>query len=75
MIDNKQRREYVKRLRGQAEARRNMMPDTCMSDRRLTDSIHPAFGLGDIHAPVHGVPAKLADMVDCTECEAEAAND
>ena len=64
MISDKQRREYVKHLRGQAEAWRNMMPDICMSDRRLTDSIHMAFGFDDIHAPVHEVLTMLADIID-----------
>ena len=75
MTSDKQRREYVKHLRDQAEAWRNMMPDICMSDRRLTDSIHLAFGLEDIHAPVHEVLAKLADMVDCAGCDVEATDD
>ena len=75
MVSDKQRREYAKHLRGQAEAWRNMMPGIRMSDRRLTDSIHLAFGLDDIHAPVHEVLAKLADMVDCTGCEVEVADD
>ena len=75
MITDEKRREYVKHLRGQAEAWRNMMPGICMSDRRLTDSIHMAFGLDDIHAPVHEVLAKLADIIDCTGYETEATND
>lgn len=56
-------------------ARRNMMPSICMSDRRLTDSIHLAFGLDDIRATVHEVLVKLADMVDCAGCETEVTND
>lgn len=64
MISDKQRREYVKHLRGQASARRNMMPGIRMSDRRLTDSIHMAFGLDDVDTPVHEALSMLADMVD-----------
>lgn len=75
MTSDKQRHEYVKHLRGQAEAWRNMMPDICMSDRRLTDSIHFAFGLDDIHAPVHEVLTMLADIIDCTECGEDMTND
>lgn len=75
MITDKERREIAKRLRDQAGAWRCMMPDIRMSDRRLTDSIHMAFGLDDIHAPVHEVLAMLADLIDCPECGAEAIDE
>ena len=69
MTSDSNRREIVEHLRGQAEAWRNMMPDIRMSDRRLTDSIHMAFGLDDINTPVHEVLAMLADLIDRGECE------
>lgn len=75
MITDKERREIAKRLRDQAGAWRCMMPDIRMSDRRLTDSIHMAFGLDDIHAPVYEVLAMLADLIDCPECGAEAIDE
>lgn len=64
MTSDKQRREYVKHLRGQAKAWHDMMPDMLMSDRRLHDSIHMAFGLDDIHTPVHEALTMLADIID-----------
>nr|UWG22965.1 MAG: hypothetical protein [Bacteriophage sp.] len=44
MITDEKRRDAAKNLRDQAEAWRNILPDIRMSDRRLTDSIHMAFG-------------------------------
>nr|UWI39370.1 MAG: hypothetical protein [Bacteriophage sp.] len=41
-----------------------MMPDILMSDRSLHDGIHMAFGLHDIHMPVHGALDMLADLID-----------
>lgn len=41
-----------------------MMPDILMSDRSPHDSIHMAFGLHDIHMPVHEAPDMLADPIE-----------
>lgn len=41
-----------------------MMPDTLMSDRRLHDGIHMAFGLQDRDTPVHGALGTLADIIE-----------
>lgn len=57
-------REFAKNLRDQAEAWRSMMPGIRMSDRRLHDSIHLAFGLDDIDTPVHEALDMLADLID-----------
>lgn len=35
-----------------------------MSDRRLTDSIHMAFGLNDKDTPVHKALGMLADIIE-----------
>ncbi|WP_418911119.1 hypothetical protein [Adlercreutzia sp.] len=70
MITDKERREIAKRLRDQAGAWRCMMPDIRMSDRRLTDSIHMAFGLDDVDTPVHEALDMLADIIDCPGCGA-----
>ena len=75
MITDEKRREAVTHLRGQADAWRNMMPDIRMSDRRLTNSIHMAFGLDDIDTPVHEALDMLADLIDCPQCGAEAVED
>lgn len=64
------RHEFVERLRGQAEAWRDIMPDIRMSDRRLTDSIHMAFGLDDVNTPVYKALGMLADLIDCPNCGA-----
>ena len=69
MITDKERNEIVKHLRGQAGAWRDMMPDIRMSDRRLTDSIHMAFGIDDVDATVHETLGALADLIDRGECE------
>ncbi len=62
-------REFAKNLRDQAEAWRSMIPDIRMSDRRLHDSIHMAFGLNDKDMPVHEALDMLADLIDRGECE------
>lgn len=67
MITDKERREVAKELRDQAEAWRNIMPDIRMSDRRLTDSIHMAFGLNDKDTPVHEALGMLADLIEGNE--------
>lgn len=41
-----------------------MMPDIRISDRRLTDSIHMAFGLDNLDALVHETLDMLADIID-----------
>lgn len=64
MITDEKRREVAKELRDQAEAWRNIMPDIRMSDRRLTDSIHMAFGLNDKDTPVHEALGMLADIIE-----------
>ena len=64
MITGDERREFAKNLRCQAEAWRDMMPDILMSDRSLHDSIHMAFGLHDIHMPVHEALDMPADPID-----------
>ena len=69
MITDEERNEIVKHLRGQAEAWRSMMPDIRMSDRRLTDSIHMAFGIDDVDATVHEALDTLADLIDRGECK------
>lgn len=71
MITDNKRHETVKHLRDQAEAWRSLMPDIRMSDRRLTDSIHMAFGLDDVNTPVHEALGMLADLIDRPECGAE----
>ena len=68
MTSDGERREMVKHLRGQAEAWRNLMPDIRMSDRRLTDSIHMAFGLNDTNITVHEALDMLADLIDSPTC-------
>lgn len=68
MIADKQRREVAEELRGQAEAWRSLMPDISMSDRRLTDSIHMAFGLNDVNITVHEALDMLADLIDRPTC-------
>lgn len=64
MITDWERREVAAELRDQAEARRNIMPDIRMSDRRLTDSIHMAFGPDDKDTPVHEALGMLADIIE-----------
>ena len=64
MITDEKHREIAKELRGQARAWRNILPDICMSDRQLTDSIHIAFGLKDTDMPVHEALDMLADLID-----------
>lgn len=63
-----ERREAVRNLRDQAEAWRSIMPDIRMSDRRLTDSIHMAFGLSDKDTPVHEALDMLVDLIDRPTC-------
>lgn len=51
-------------------AGREIPLDIRMSDRRLGDSIHMAFGLDDLGAPVHETLDTLADLIDCPgRCE------
>lgn len=64
IFTSEERRKVAKNLRDQAEAWRNIMPDIRMSDRRLNDSIHLAFGLDDIDTPVHEALDMLADLID-----------
>ena len=64
MITDEMNREIAKELRGQARAWRNILPDIRMSDRKLTDSIHMAFGLKDTDMPVHEALDMLADIID-----------
>lgn len=64
IFTNGERCEFAKNLRDQAEAWRSMMPGIRMSDRRLNDSIHLAFGLDDIDTPVHEALDMLADLID-----------
>lgn len=64
MIIDNECHEFAKNLRDQAEAWRSMMPNIRMSDRRLHDSIHLAFGLDDIDTPVHEALDMLADLID-----------
>lgn len=64
MITEEKHREIAKELRSQARAWRNILPDICMSDRQLTDSIHMAFGLKDTEMPVHEALDMLADLID-----------
>ena len=71
MITDEERNEIVKHMRGQAEAWRLMMPDIRMSDRRLTDSIHIAFGIDDIDATVYETLGALADLIDRPTCRLE----
>lgn len=82
MITDDVRRERAKNLRDQAEAWRSMMPDIRMSDRRLTDSIHMAFGLDDVDITVHEALDMLADLIDppittrtCEKCGGEWPSD
>lgn len=75
MTSDDDRRKFVKHLRDQAEAWRNMMPDIRMSDRRLTDSIHMAFGLDDVNTPVYKALGMLADLIDCPNCGAEVVDE
>lgn len=81
-ISDEQRRERAKNLRDQAEAWRSLMPDIRMSDRRLTDSIHMAFGLDDVDITVHEALDMLADLIDppittriCEKCGGEWPSD
>lgn len=67
-ISDEQRRERAKNLRDQAEAWRSLMPDIRMSDRRLVDSIHMAFGLDDVDITVHEALDMLADLIDIPTC-------
>ena len=69
MITDEERRKIAEKLRDQAEAWRVMMPDIRMSDRRLTDSIHMAFGIDDIDTTVHETLGALADLIDRGECK------
>lgn len=64
IFTSEERRKVAKNLRDQAEAWRNIMPDIRMSDRRLTDSIHMAFGLNDKDTPVHEALDMLADLIE-----------
>lgn len=64
MIADEKRCEFAKNLRRQAEAWRDMMPDILMSDRSLHDGIHMAFGLHDIHMPVHEALDMPADLIE-----------
>lgn len=64
MITDDERCEFAKNLRCQAEAWRDMMPGILMSDRRLHDGIHMAFGLQDKDTPVHGALGMLADIIE-----------
>ena len=66
-VTYKERREVTKELRYQAESWRSIMPDIRMSDRRLTDSIHMAFGLNDKDMPVHQALDMLADLIEGDE--------
>lgn len=68
MTTDKKRRKMAKNLRDQAKAWRLMMPDIRMSDRRLTDSIHMAFGIDDIDATVYETLGTLADLIDRPGC-------
>lgn len=63
-ISDDERHEIAKDLRGQALVWRSMMPGIRMSDRRLHDSIHMAFGLDDIDTPVHEALDMLAGLID-----------
>lgn len=81
-ISDEQRRERAKNLRDQAEAWRSLMPDIRMSDRRLVDSIHMAFGLDDVDITVHEALDMLADLIDppittciCEKCGGEWPSD
>lgn len=67
IFTNGERCEFAKNLRDQAEAWRSIMPDIRMSDRRLTDSIHMAFGLNDNDMPVHQALDMLADLIEGDE--------
>ncbi|EBA40609.1 hypothetical protein COLAER_00281 [Collinsella aerofaciens ATCC 25986] len=69
MITDEERRKIAEKLRDQAEAWRCMMPDIRMSDRRLTDSIHMAFGLDDVDTTVHEALDALADLIGRGECK------
>lgn len=71
MTTDKKRRKMAKNLRDQAKAWRLMMPDIRMSDRRLTDSIHMAFGIDDIDATVYETLGTLADLIDRPTCRLE----
>ena len=64
MFTNDDRRKFVKHLRYQAECWRNWMPDIRMSDCRIINSIHMAFGLNDKDIPVHEALDMLADIID-----------
>lgn len=68
MITDEERRETADELRDQAEAWRSMLPDIRMSDHRLTNSIHMAFGLDDVDTTVHKALDTLADMIDRPTC-------
>lgn len=68
MITDKKRRKMAESLRNQAKSWRLMMPDIRLSDRRLTDSIHLAFGIDDIDATVYETLGKFADMIDRPGC-------
>lgn len=46
-----------------------------MSDHRLTDSIHMAFGLDDVNTPVYEALGMLADLIDCPNCGAEVVDE
>lgn len=71
MASDEQRDEVATKLRGQADAWRNIMPDIRMSDRRLTDSIHMAFGLDDVDTTVYEALDTLADLIDRPTCRLE----
>lgn len=82
IFTNGERCEFAKNLRDQAEVWRSMMPGIRMSDRRLHDSIHLAFGLNDVNATVHEVLDMLADLIDppittriCEKCGGEWPSD
>lgn len=64
MTNDEKRCEVAAELRDQAEAWRVILPDIRMSDRRLTDSIHMAFGLNDRDTPVHEALSMLADIIE-----------
>lgn len=58
------------------------MPDIRMSDRRLVDSIHMAFGLDDVDITVYEALDMLADLIDppittciCEKCGGEWPSD
>lgn len=76
MITDKERHERAKNFRDMISARNYGIPGTVGSfvdiddllsellGRRLTDSIHMAFGLNDKDTPVHEALGMLADIIE-----------